>query len=222
MVKLTVVDSAYADSLNNIKSWQASWAAPPLVDHWSFPNDSSLKDIVIFTNCESVELSLNDQILDTLFKKDFEDGVIQKQIHFEKGTLQARAFYTDEFGSRGTCGDTLRTAGSPYSITMNPDKFALRADGTDMLHITTKIVDSVGNLTPQSRHLVNYKVEGPGKLKVIDNGDLADHTQFGSTSKEVRAGKHLVIIQAGIDPGDLIISAKAPGLNSAQVKIPSR
>jgi len=222
MVKLTVVDTVLADSLNHQDNWQIKWASPPLVDHWTFSNDSSYKDIVIFTNCESVELSLNNKVIDTLYKKDFEDGVIQKSVQYEKGDLIARAFHKDRFGEKATSCDTLRTAGKPYAITMNPDKFALEADGTDMLHITTKIVDSIGTLNPHSSNVVNYKVEGPGELKVIDNGDLADHTPYGSASREVRNGRQLVIIQVGNEPGDLIISAKANGLNPAQVKIPSK
>ncbi|HDR68110.1 MAG TPA: hypothetical protein ENN61_03570, partial [Bacteroidaceae bacterium] len=83
MVKLTVVDSLCADSLNNLNNWQVKWASPPLVDHWTFSDDGSMKNVVIFTNCDGVELSLNDQIIDTLFREAFEDGVIQKQIPYE-------------------------------------------------------------------------------------------------------------------------------------------
>jgi hypothetical protein len=57
---------------------------------------------------------------------------------------------------------------------------------------------------------------------VIDNGDLADHTPYGSTSRKVKYGKHLLILQAGTEPGDLIINATAEGLRSSKVKIKSK
>ncbi|MBN2699270.1 MAG: hypothetical protein JXR52_10640 [Bacteroidales bacterium] len=221
MVKITVLDSLCADSLNNLDHWQVKWTSPPLVDHWTFEDIGSMKNLVIFTNCDGVELSLNDQVIDTLYKKSFSDGVIQKKIPFEPGILSAKAFRYTKNEGKDIAGDTLITAGEPYAIRMDPDKYAVKADGTDMIHITTKIVDSIGILTPRSNHLVNYVLEGPGQLRVIDNGDLSDLTRYGLFSKEVRNGNHLVIIRAGNEPGDLIISANAEGLNPAVVKIVS-
>jgi len=83
-------------------------------------------------------------------------------------------------------------------------------------------VDGAGVLNPHSNHLVNYKLDGPGRIRVIDNGDLADQTPYGSTSKKVRKGKQLLILQAGSEPGDLIISASAEGLKPSRVKIKSK
>jgi beta-galactosidase len=220
MVKLHVIDTLMADSMNNINNWQMKWAGPPLVDHWTFKNDYLPLQIVVFTNCKSVELILNDRIIDTLYKSDFPDGVIRKNVHYEKGTLVAKATHFDRFGGKTFCFDTLQTAGKPYAIVMDPDKFALIADGTDMLHITTKIVDSIGILNPHSRHTVHYELKGPGRLMVIDNGDLSDLIPYGSLSKGVRNGAHLVIIRSGVEPGDLIIKASAKGLNPAQINIP--
>ena len=221
MVKLTVKDSVLADSLNRLKSWQTSWAGAPLADHWSFAHDGSLKEIVVFTNCERVELYLNNRPVDTLFTGSFSDGVIRKKIRFEPGTLVARAFFEDEQGKPGKVSDTLRTSAAAYALAMHPDG----PDGAGnprLVHITTKVVDGDGILDPHSRHLVNYHLDGPGKIRAIDNGDMSDHTPYGATSKEVRRGKQLLILQAGSEPGDLIINASAEGLKPATVKIKTR
>jgi hypothetical protein len=105
---------------------------------------------------------------------------------------------------------------------MDPDRHQVSSNSKDVVHITTKVVDSTGFVNPHSDHLVNYAVEGPGRIRVIDNGDLADHTPHGSSSKKVRKGKQLLILQAGSEPGDLIISASAEGLYPSQVKIKSK
>lgn len=222
MVKLTVKDSLLADSLNRSKSWQTSWVGAPLVDHWSFEKGSSSKEVVIFTNCDRVELRLNNHLIDTLERKAFPDGVIKRQVPYEPGELVAHAFFNDERGRTRMVSDTLITAARPYALAMQSDRQQVRTHSGGVVHITTKVVDSTGVLNPNSSHLVNYQLDGPGRIRVIDNGDLADHTPYGSSSKEVRKGKQLLILQAGSEPGDLIISATAEGLRPSQVKIKSK
>ncbi len=222
MIKLTVKDSLLADSLNRRTSWQTSWAGAPLVDHWSFDPDTSAKEVVVFTNCERVDLYLNKRLVNTLEKKAFTDGVIKAKILYEPGELVAHAFYNDERGKTQQVSDTLFTSSVPYSLAMNPDRNQVKSNNRDLVHITTKVVDSTGILNPHSNNLVNYQLDGPGRIKVIDNGDMADQTPHGSASREVRRGKQLLILQAGSEPGDLIISASAEGLKPSKVKIKSK
>ncbi len=221
MVKLTVKDSLLADSLNNLTSWQTSWVGAPLVDHWSFINDTTPKEVVIFTNCNRVELSLNKRLIHTLEREKFSDGVIKTTVPYESGELVAHAYYVDDRGTTQMVSDTLISSYAPYALAMQPDRNQVRSESR-IVHITTSVVDSTGKLNPGSKHLVNYQLEGPGRIRAIDNGDLADHTPYGSSSKEVRKGKQLLILQAGSEPGDLIISASAEGLRPSTVKIKSK
>jgi beta-galactosidase len=222
MVKLTVKDSLLADSLNRRSSWQTSWAGAPLVDHWSFEHMPGPKDVVVFTNCDHVEVRLNDRKVQNLERQQFKDGVIKLKVPFEQGELVAHAFYTDENGEQQKVSDTLTSAHNPYTLYLQADRDQVNSNGQEVVHITTSVVDSSGVINPHSDHMVNYEVEGPGKIRVIDNGDLADHTPYGSTSRKVKYGKQLLILQAGTEPGDLIVNATADGLRSSKVKIKSK
>jgi beta-galactosidase len=221
MVKLTVKDSLFADSLNHLTSWQTSWVGAPLVDHWSFMHDNSDKEVVVFTNCKRVEIELNKKLIHSLNRDAFSDGVIKARVPYEVGELVAHAFYTDESGEQQQVSDTLNSSFAPYALAMNPDRNQV---GSNMriVHITTSVVDSTGELNPHSEHMVNYQLDGPGRIRVIDNGDLADHTASGSSSKEIRKGKQLLILQAGSEPGDLVVSATAEGLRPSKVKIKTK
>jgi beta-galactosidase len=219
MVKLTVKDSLLADSLNRLENWQCSWAGAPLTDHWTFGPEETYREVVIFTNCDMVELQMNDHPVDTLYTGSFRDGVIKKRIRYEPGQLVAHAIYEDEAGKAAKVSDTLRTAAPAYALDMDPDCRRLGPGDPRFVHITTQVLDSAGVLDPRSRHLVNYRLNGHGRIRVIDNGDLADHTPYGSTAKEVRHGKQLLVLQAGSEPGDLIVNASADGLKPATVKI---
>jgi beta-galactosidase len=178
--------------------------------------------VVIFTNCEKVELQLNSELLVSLNRSDFSDGVIRSTLPYEPGELIASAFFEDDRGKIRQITDTLITAERPYSLDMHPDRRQITADNREIVHITTRVVDSTGTLNPHSNQLVNYTLDGPGRIRVIDNGDLADHTSPGASSRELRRGKQLLILQAGSEPGDLIICASAEGLRPSKVKIKSK
>ena len=220
-MKLTVKDSILADSLNNLKSWQISWAGAPLVDHWSFEDDKSTKEVVVFTNCDKVDLQLNNMLVRSLHRSSFSDGVIKTKVPYQPGELIAFAYFTDERGKSQMVSDTLSTSYTPYALAMHPDQEQFRSDNR-IVHITTKVVDSAGVLNPHSNHLVNYELDGPGKIRVIDNGDPSDQSSYGDASKRVRKGKQLLVLQAGSEPGDLIVHASANGLKSSKVKIKSK
>lgn len=207
LVKLTVKDSLQAEV--------------PLVDHWSFEKDAATKEVVIFTNCDRVELSLNDSLLQTLARKDFSDGVIRASVEYKPGELVAEAYYIGERGRLQSVKDTLVTSYAPYALAMNSDRNSLK-EAKEIIQITTSVIDSTGELNPGSKHLVNYQLEGPGRIRAIDNGDLSDTSRYGSPSGEVRKGKQLLILQAGSEPGDLIVSASAEGLRPSSVKIKSK
>ncbi len=219
MVKMAVVDQEIVDSLNNSKSWQLRWAGAPLVRHWTFPLESGHKHLVVFTNCEQVELKLNARSVQNLKRTDFEDRVIKTELAYEPGMLIATARALNNKGETITVSDTLRTAGSPAMILMRPDKFILAADGQDVMHIQTSVTDSAGIVYPKANHLISYTLDGPGKIRIIDNGNPADHTPVNIHAKRVNSGRHLVIISSSFEPGDLTISARAEGLLPASLKV---
>jgi len=220
MVKLTVKDSLLADSLNRLNSWQTKWEGAPLVDHWSFADDPAEKEVVVFTNCSRVDIELNNRILHTLTRNNFPDGVIKARVPYESGELIAHGYYLGEKGELLQVSDTLNSAHAPYALAMNADRNQVTHDNR-IVHITTSVVDSTGQLNPHSEHLVNYELDGPGRIRAIDNGDLTDHTPQGSASREMRKGRQLLILQAGSEPGDLVVSATAEGLRPSTVKIKS-
>ncbi|MEA3461654.1 MAG: glycoside hydrolase family 2 TIM barrel-domain containing protein [Bacteroidota bacterium] len=221
LVKLTVKDSLFADSLNHLNNWQTKWEGAPLVDHWSFMHDTREKEVVVFTNCRQVDIELNNRLIHTLNRNTFPDGVIKARVPYESGELVAHAYYQDENGEQMQVSDTLNSSFEPYALAMSPDRHQVGGNNR-IVHITTSVVDSTGELNPHSRHMVNYQLDGPGRIRVIDNGDLTDHNPYGSGSREMRKGKQLLVLQAGSEPGDLVVSASAEGLRSSKVKIKSK
>ena len=221
MVRIAVVDKRLVDSLNSSTNWQIPWAGAPVVRHWNFNEPGSDLQVVVYSNCPEVELTLNDSLLDQFARKNFEDGVIKTRVAFKPGAIMARATYRDEQGNVVLVKDSLVTAGMPHMILMEPDKTQLLADGNDVVHIQTRVTDDAGITYPYASNSISYQLRGPGVIRVIDNGDPSDHSTPDRTSKQVYEGKHLLIIQSAMEPGDLIIRARAEGLRPAEVKLKS-
>jgi len=221
MVKIAIVDKKLVDSLNNSTNWQIPWAGAPVVRHWNFSENGKKLQVIVYSNCPQVELTLNDSLLNQFARNNFGDGVIKTSVNFKPGTIMAKATFRNEKGEVLFVQDSLVTAGPPNMILMKPDKDKLVADGQDVLHIETRVADSAGVTNPVASHMINYELSGPGKIKVIDNGDPRDHTPYSSEKKRVFQGSQVLIIQSTLEPGDLIISASASGLEPAEVKIKS-
>jgi beta-galactosidase len=221
MVKIAVVDRALVDSLNNSTSWQIPWAGAPVVRHWNFSKEGNDLQVVVYSNCPEVELTLNDSLLAQFARKNFEDGVIKTRVAFKPGAITAKATYRDANGEIIYVMDSLVTAGPPNMILMEPDKSEMLADGQDVVHIETRVTDDAGITSPTAQNTISYQLSGPGKIKVIDNGDPNDHTPYNATAKRVSNGRQLLIIQSAMEPGDLIIRARADGLKPAEVKVKS-
>jgi len=221
MVKIAVVDKKLVDSLNNSTNWQLPWSGAPVVRHWNFTDNGNELQVIIYSNCPEVELTLNDSLLNQFARSNFDDGVIKTSVRFKPGTILAKATFRDTNGEVIYVRDSLITAGPPGMILMKPDRHEFIADGKDVVHIETRVTDSIGITSPGANHTINYKLSGPGKIKVIDNGNPVDSTIYGAHSAPVYEGTQLLIVQSTLEPGDLIISATTTGLESSEVKIKS-
>ncbi|MFC2089693.1 glycoside hydrolase family 2 TIM barrel-domain containing protein [Bacteroidota bacterium] len=219
MVKIVVVDQELVDSLNTAKTWQISWAGAPVVRHWNFTDKDSL-NILVYTNCETVDVIINNKVKGRFDRKDFDDQVIQAELGYQPGKIIAMAYIETDTGLV-VVSDSLVTSGLPTRILLEADKEEFIADGQDVVHIKTTVADTKGIKVARSTHLINYTINGPGAIKVIDNGNPTDSTPYNSTSKRLYKGSQLVIVQSTVEPGDLTINASSEGLRSATVKVTS-
>jgi len=216
MVHIVVLDDSLVHELETIETWQISWYGPPVADHWTFPTKAGhTVQVLTYTNCEAVELILNQESLGEKQLADFKDRVIRWQVPYEVGEIVAVGKNNNQEVSR----HQLNTASSPTHLKLIPDRTELHADGRDVSHIEVRIEDKNGTLVPQARHLVEFALQGTGKIIGLDNGDMSDHTLPTSSSITTRNGRCLVIVQAARQTGQIELSATSPGLTSAQLSL---
>jgi len=103
---------------------------------------------------------------------------------------------------------------------MTADRPAVRPDGTDLIYITVRIEDKNKLLVPRSSNLVNFSIEGPGKIVAVDNGDATSHDPFQASYRKAYNGLALVIVAAEKGAsGSFTVKAESKGLKGAAVKV---
>ena len=86
---------------------------------------------------------------------------------FLEGTLKAEGYQNGKL----VATDVVKTAGEAAQIELSADRSTIHSDGKDLSYITVKITDENGTLVPGADNLVQFEIEGVGKIVGVGNGN---------------------------------------------------
>ena len=175
---------------------------------WNKPVGDSI-DVWVNTNADNVELFLNGK---SKGKKDMpRNSHLKWTINYEPGTLEAVAY---KKGKR--LSEKIETTGLPVEVKVTPYKTTIVADGKDAAVVNISVVDREGREVPDADNMIQFEIEGPGKIIGVGNGDPSSHEpdkcMDGAWQRTLFNGKCQVIIQSGTNAGMIKFNAKATGL----------
>ena len=195
--------------------------------------------VTCYTNCDTVELFLNDRSLGvkgydfphlgmqgeygnfparSRAPRTTSDLHLAWDVPYEPGTLRA-------VGTRdGKVVATVEVATTeePAAVTISADRKTLSADRRDVVHLTVEIVDSKGRVVPTADNEVTFQVEGGARLLGVDNGNPASHESYQGSRRKAFNGMCLAIVAATAKTGAIRVTAAAAGLKSASVNLTAR
>jgi beta-galactosidase len=185
-----------------------------IADDWT-PADLSPhpETIEVYSNCPSVEVSLNGKALGA--KPLPADGSPRQwSVTFAPGEVVA------------TCGasgprDVLRTAGKPARIVLTTDDKAVGSTFDDLAIVRAQVVDAKGVVTPSSDAAITFSVSGAGRFVAADNAAPTDHTPFASSTRQAWRGKATAFVRGSGAGGAVTVQASAPGLKGATLTLPA-
>ncbi|RED40753.1 glycoside hydrolase family 2 TIM barrel-domain containing protein [Paenibacillus sp. VMFN-D1] len=213
MVHIAVFDPAQEDAG---AQWTLHWKSPGLASHWTFPDqEGRLMRLVTFTNCESVELIMNNESYGVRKLTDYPNRFMEWYVPYHAGTIRAVGRNGDEIVSEFE----MKTAGAPHRIVLDTDRSLLRADARDIAHIEVSVVDEQGIVVPNSDFELSFDIQGKGEIIGADNGDLRDHEPFKSSRRKTRGGRCLLVVQSGLETGEVVIRAAGNGLAAGELRI---
>jgi beta-galactosidase len=188
-----------------------------LLEHWNW-SDASPVRVSCATNCPTVDLYLNGELVATLAESDDSQGWRRTTVEFAPGKLEA----VGRDGAREFARFALQTAAAPHRVSLEADASQLDSDGRDIAHVTFTIVDERGVRVPDANHDVTFTIDGPVRLLGIENGRTDGDPKYQDEHCEANRGRGLAIFQATHDPGEAVIRATAMGLDSAELRLSVR
>jgi beta-galactosidase len=199
-----IVRIAVADQSLNIDPGKDHWSSPYLAAHWNFEQyDGHIIEVETTTNCDSVELWINDRSMGKRARANWSNNTILWHVPYKAGEIKAIGYNKDKEVAKFE----LRTAGKAAKIKLSADRLQIQADGQDLSHITMELVDDKGIVVPDSDQKITVEVVGTGRLIGLDNGDLRADSFFTGNPVKTYFGRALATVQSGRLKGEIQIRA---------------
>jgi len=179
------------------------------VSDWT-PSDFDTYDnakVNVYSNCEEVELFLNDKSLGSL-KKPADDSPREWNVTFEEGTIKAIGKNNGKIVTQ----EEHTSAGKPAKIILTQSKGTLANNWDDVTFITATIVDEKGIRCANADHLIQFSITDSGKIIAVDNGNIINHDGYQRQKTRAYQGRAIAIIKAAKDSGTISIKADVEGL----------
>lgn len=196
--------------------YQSMWCDEPMVHilpHWTHTGKEGVEiPIVVYTNCNSVELFHNGK---SLGEKEYKGDQLFWYVPYAAGDITAVA----KTKNNKTVTKTIKTAGKPSQISIKSDKKAAKANRTDVIHFEIDITDDNGTLCPLASNEIFFEITGPGRLIAVDNGDPIDLSSNKIASRKAFRGKAFLIVQATDKKGEIVVKMKSKGLKNSSCSI---
>ncbi len=198
--------------------YQSMWTDQPMVHilpNWTHPGKEGVKiPVVAYTNCDEVELFLNEK---SLGNQKYEDEQLVWMVPYESGTIKAVA----RKEGKVVAYDSQTTAGKAAKIILTPDKTEISANRSGVVHMAVDITDEQGVFCPYAENVVEFEVSGPAKIIGVDNGDPIDLSDYKTNVRRAFRGKVMLLIQTTDQSGTISVTAKSGDLMAAEIQIQS-
>lgn len=190
------------------------WSHKRLNPYWDAEKGREIY-VYAFTNCETVELFLNDKSVGLKTLADYPSCVIPWKIPFEKGTLKAVA------KTNGVTLATyeLKTSGPASKLMAKADNLTLKADRQDISHIEVMITDEQGIQNFLTEGIITCTVSGPVRLLGMEDANSRNVENYKDNKQNTFHGKLLLYIQSLDRPGKATVKVTCPGLKEAAVEL---
>jgi beta-galactosidase len=198
-----------------------SWSKWHWLDHvaeWNWNgNEGKPLEVTVYSSCEEVELFLNGKSLGKKPTNRNSQFMASWQVPYQPGSIKAIG-YT---GNTQSNVSELTTAGPVTQIAMKADRAEIKANNHDLSYITVELTDANGNRNPAAENLLNFEIEGPGKIIAIGNANPVSTESYQLPRRKAWKGRCLVIVKAQKEAGKITLKAAAEGMTPATVSIQS-
>lgn len=205
MVGIAIIDQSL-----DIDHGRDLWQWPKMVSHWSFPHRyfGLIMEVRTTTNCEKVELFMNDKSMGVYNTVDYPNHTIIWNVPYTPGKLVAKGYN----GNKIVATKQLITSYKTTDILLKQDRTEIKADGQDLSHVAVQLCNKDGNPVQVDDRKLTVSVEGDGTFRGLDTGDLRRETPFGSNELKTYFGQALIIVQSTRKAGQIKVNIQVEGI----------
>jgi beta-galactosidase len=187
---------------------------------WNRP-EGSKANLVIYTNCDEVELLLNGKSLGRRENpKDAKsrNKITWNGIDYKKGKIEAVGYRQGKAVAR----HALETTGKAVKIVAEADNSQWQADGQDLQHIRLRVVDSKGRTVLTCQDELTFTVDGDARLVAVTNGDINSHELNATNHRQLWQGQAMVILRAGLAPSKITLTTESKTFKTVTTKLETK
>ncbi|MBN1610082.1 MAG: DUF4982 domain-containing protein, partial [Polyangiaceae bacterium] len=167
------------------RSWWTDKPVLHLLPHWNWPGREGTDiDVRALSNCEQVELFLDGRSLGRQTMK--RNSELKWKVAYHPGTLSAQG----SRAGRVVAEARVVTTGAPAALSLRADRPSIDANREDLAVVAVSVIDAQGRIVPTAAHDIVFKIEGPGRILGVGNGDPSSHEPdqfFASPTLRTRA-----------------------------------
>jgi beta-galactosidase len=172
------------------------------------------ENVEVYSNCEEVELFLNDKSLGKQLRPK-DDSPRNWKVNFQAGTLRAIGLN----GGKLAALYILRSAGKPSKVRLTIDKTRITNTWNDVVFVNAAVEDDLGNIVPDAENLISFKVAGPGLIAAVDSANSNSHEPYQASQRKAFQGQCLALIKAKAAKGRITLTATSPNLRSDSIDL---
>ena len=171
----------------------------PMVHIANYWDTNSPLDIRVYSNCEKVDLYLNDKLVSS---QDPDDNAFTNQLAHPPFTFKMEKFIPGALRAVGkingeeAASDAIQTPGKPSEINIEFDLSGRKFEkNKDIIFIYTSIIDQNGTVVHSYNNPVQLSIEGPGSL-------------IGENPINAEVGRATILLQSKDESGEIKVTAK--------------
>ncbi len=201
------------------KEHRAGWSKWHWHDHvadWNWEGyEGQPLEVYVYSGHPEVELFLNGESLGVKKSGPENEYMSVWTVLYNQGVLKVVA----RNGNEVIAETELKSAGNPSRIKLEADREKLSANGLDLSFISFELLDENGVRNPKAENLLQFELKGPGEIVAVANANPMSTESFQQPYRRAWQGRGLVIVKAGHEKGELLLTVTSEGLEPAEIKI---
>ena len=169
----------------------------------------------VFSNCEEVELFLNNKTIGVKKMADFKNRTITWTLPFEAGKLRA----VGRIAGKDLASFDLNTTGKPVTIVAKSDVSQLKDDKQELANVFVTLFDKSGNTVYSADNEITCEVTGPVRILGMEDSNPRNIENYKDNKQHAYHGKLLIYLQSLDKPGKAVIKLSSPGLKGTTIEL---